>query len=472
MYFLNDTEFKPVFDAISSAGKTLGYDVYLVGGYVRDMFLNRPTKDIDVVCVGSGIKLAKAVAAFLDPTPRVTVYQRFGTAMFIHDNNNIEFVGARRESYDRSSRKPFVEDGTLREDQLRRDFTINALAISLNEDDYGQITDPFNGMEDLEARVIKTPVDPGRTFSDDPLRMLRAIRFATQLDFEIADETFDSIKEQAHRIEIISGERINAELEKIILSPEPSYGFDLLFQSGLLKLIFPELHDMQGVDKIRGIGHKDNFYHTLKVLDNLSMTTENYWLRWAAILHDIGKPPTKRFDPPNGWTFHAHEVVGARMAQTIFKRLKLPLGPQLKYVQKLIQLHQRPVSLAMETVSDSAVRRLVYDAGEDIDDLLLLCQADITSKNEKKVRQYLKNYEVLREKIKEVEEKDRLRNWQPPISGQVIMESFNLKPCREVGLIKDAIREAILEGEIPNEYEAAFALMIEEGNKLGLKKIE
>jgi len=408
---------REIFELIAEVSKDLGYPTYVVGGYVRDRLLSRPSKDIDIVCVGNGIALAEAIADRLVPKPKVAVYKRFGTAMFLHGNLEVEFVGARRESYRFDSRKPTVEDGSLEDDQNRRDLTINALAVSLNSENYGEIIDPFNGLVDLENKLLRTPLEPGRTFSDDPLRMMRAIRFATQLGFTIDPVTFNAIKVYKERIHIISQERITIELEKIMKSPKPSIGFKLLFDSGLLDIVFPEVSALYGVDIKKGVGHKDNFYHTIKVVDNICRNTKNIWLRWAALLHDIAKPPTKRFDPKAGWTFHGHEVVGAKMVPRIFRKLKLPMDSKMKYVQKLVRLHLRPISLTKENITDSAIRRLLFDAGDDIDDLMILCEADITSKNKNKVKRYLENYEMVRLKLKEVEEKDQLRNWQPPVSG-------------------------------------------------------
>lgn len=469
VFSIKDYE-KVIFEQVQSAAEELGYPVYIVGGYVRDRLLSRPSKDIDIVCVGDGIKLAHQVASRLRPSPHVAVYSRFGTAMIKHKDLEIEFVGARKESYSWDSRKPSVENGTLEDDQNRRDFTINALAVSLNAEDYGHILDSFNGLVHLEKKLIKTPKDPDKTFSDDPLRMMRAIRFATELDFEIVPETFKAIHRNKNRIHIISKERISGELNKIIASKKPSKGFRLLFESGLLALIFPELQAMQGVEIRNNIGHKDNFYHTLEVLDNIVRDTDNLWLRWAALLHDIAKPPTKRFDPVAGWTFHGHEALGAAMVPRIFKRLKLPLDHKMKYVQKLVALHLRPIALTSGEVTDAAVRRLIFEAGEDIDDLMTLCKADITSKNEGKVQRYRDNYEALKDKIREVEEKDHLRNWQPPISGEDIMNTFRLPPSREVGEIKNAIREAILDGVISNNYEDAYNFMIKKAREMNIQK--
>ncbi len=459
---------RKIFELIQLSAKELEYPVYVVGGYVRDRLLARESNDLDVVCVGDGIALAEKLATKLIPTPYIAVYRRFGTAMIRHKDIEIEFVGARKESYSIDSRKPAVENGTLEDDQNRRDFTINALAVSLNEDDYGEIKDPFNGFHDLENKIIRTPLDPDKTFADDPLRMMRAIRFSTQLDFEIEAVTLKSIAKNKHRISIVSKERISAELEKIILSDRSSKGFKLLFNTGLLHIIFPEMAALQGVEIRNNIGHKDNFYHTLEVLENVSKDSNNLWLRWAAILHDIAKPPTKRFDPELGWTFHGHEALGAAMVPRIFKKMKLPLDAKMKYVQKLVLLHLRPIALTNDKVSDSAVRRLLFDAGEFIDDLLTLCKADITSKNEGKVNRYKENYRVLHQKIKEVEEKDHLRNWQPPITGDDIMRIFKLPPSREVGILKTAIREAILDGVVNNNYDDAYAFMMQKARELNM----
>ena len=461
---------KKIFGLISETAEELNYPTYVVGGYVRDRLLGRPSKDLDIVCVGSGIRLAQALATRLRPVPRVAVYARFGTAMLRYRGVEIEFVGARKESYRQDSRKPAVEEGTLEDDQNRRDFTVNALAVSLNENDFGSIIDSFGGLKHLEDKVLKTPLEPGKTFSDDPLRMMRAIRFSAQLGFQVADETLKSIARHSNRIHIVSRERIMTELNKIIASDRTTEGFKMLYDTGLLKLIFPEMAALQGVEVRNGMGHKDNFYHTLEVLENLSKNTKNLWLRWAAILHDIAKPPTKRFHTKQGWTFHGHEVVGANMVPRIFKRLCLPLDAKMKYVQKMVRLHLRPISLTSENITDSAVRRLLFDAGDDIEDLMLLCQADITSKNKEKVKRYLKNYELVKERLIEVEKNDNIRNWEPPISGEIIMKTFNITPSRPVGDIKSAIREAILDGEIENDYDAAFAFMLEKGAEMGLGK--
>lgn len=459
---------KELFEVLNHAALKLGVPAFLVGGYVRDRLLNRPCTDIDVVCVGDGIQLARAVASLLSPCPQVTYYGRFGTAMLRHRGRQIEFVGARRESYSHDSRNPEVSPGTLEEDQLRRDFTVNALAISLQAGDFGTIIDPFDGLLHLEQKLLKTPAEPGKTFSDDPLRMLRAIRFAAQLNFRIEEETYRAISRHKNRISIVSQERITTEIEKILATRKPSSGFKLLFDTGLLDIIFPELAALQGVEVRAGIAHKDNFYHTLQVLDNVAGHSDNLWLRWAALLHDIAKPPTKRYNPQEGWTFHGHEHLGAAMVPRIFKKLRLPADQPMKYVQKLVRLHLRPISLTQEEITDSAVRRLLFETGDDIDDLMLLAEADITSKNEAKVSRYLDNYHHLRQRLVEIEEKDRLRNWQPPVSGQEIMEAFGIPPSREVGVIKSAIREAILDGIIPNEYKAAKQFMLSKGAEIGL----
>ncbi len=463
---------RKIFELISITAEELGYPTYVVGGYVRDRIMGRESKDIDIVCVGSGIRLAEALAAKLRPIPRIAVYRRFGTAMIKHKDLEIEFVGARKESYNHNSRKPVVEEGSLEDDQNRRDFTINAMAVSLNTADFGHIIDPFGGIYDIEKKNIQTPLEPGKTFSDDPLRMMRAIRFAAQLGFVIHPETLESIEKYRFRIGIVSNERITTEFNKILLSDKPSIGLELLFDTKLLELVLPELAALHGVEYRDGKGHKDNFYHTLQVVDNVARKSSNLWLLWAALLHDIAKPPTKRFEPNHGWTFHGHEVVGARWVPKIFKRMRLPLDLKMKYVQKLVRLHLRPISLTKEDITDSAIRRLLFDAGEDIDDLLILCNADITSKNENKVARIKKNYELVKQKLVEVEEKDRIRNWQPPISGEMIMETFNLTPCREVGVVKDAIREAILDGEIPNSFADAKLFMLKKGKELGLESRE
>lgn len=443
--------------------------VYVVGGFVRDKILNRDhKKDIDFVCLGSGIRLAKAVAAALPGSAHVSEFKNFGTAHFRYQGMEIEFVGARKESYRHDSRKPHVEDGTLQDDQLRRDFTINAMAISLNTPDMGHIIDPFNGMQDLEDRIIRTPLDPAITFSDDPLRMMRAIRFAAQLNFDIEEKSYAGIRETKHRISIISQERITDEFNKILLSPTPSLGLYYLSDSGLLELIFPELWNMHGTDIIDGKGHKDNFYHTLEVVDNISKLTDDLWLRWSALLHDIAKPVTKKFVAPNGWTFHGHEIVGARMTKKIFTQMKLPLQHELKRVQNIVSLHMRPISLTKENVTDSAIRRLLFEAGDDLEGLLLLCQADITTKNRLKIKKYKENFELVKQKLADVEARDNIRNFQPPVTGELIMETFAIKPGKEVGIIKEFVREAILDGHIPNEFNAAWQLMLDKGKELGL----
>jgi poly(A) polymerase len=459
----------PVFSVISRLAGEQNIQAYAIGGFVRDIFLNRPSKDIDIVIIGNGIAFAETVAAKLKV--KLAVYKNFGTASLKYHDLEVEFVGARKESYRRDSRKPIVENGTLDDDQKRRDFTINALAISLNPDTFGELLDPFNGITDLESKLIRTPLNPNETFSDDPLRMMRAIRFATQLNFRIDDIAVEAIKTTADRISIISQERITDELNKIILSPVPSIGFNYLFDTGLLHKIFPQMTALYGVDYVDGKGHKDNFYHTLQVLDNICETTNDLWLRWAAILHDIAKPATKRFEAGHGWTFHGHEDRGARMVPKIFAQLKLPLNEKMKQVQKLVQLHLRPIVLSQSIVTDSAVRRLLFEAGDDIEGLMLLCKADITTKNEYKVKKYRNNFELVQQKLKDVEERDSIRNWQPPVTGIDIMTMFGIKEGREVGIIKNQIREAILEGEIPNNRQAALNFTISKGLEIGLKVV-
>lgn len=453
------------------SAEILGIPCYVVGGYVRDKLLGRGSQDIDILAVGNGIALAQEVAGRLYPIPRISIFQRFGTAQIVHGSLNLEFVGARKESYREDSRKPMVEDGSLEDDLRRRDFTINAMAVSMNEDDFGQLIDMFDGMKHLEMKLIKTPLEPERTFSDDPLRMLRAIRFANQLDYSIDPVTFNGIIQSADRISIISMERISMELEKIILCERPSTGFKLLHQAGLLKFLLPELTALEGVEYIDGKGHKDNFYHTLMVLDNVAVKSDNVWLRWAALFHDIGKPATKRFNGKQGWTFHGHDLLGASMLPRIFKRLRLPIDHRLKYVQNLVRLHLRPISLTKEEITASAIRRVLFEAGSDIDDLMILCEADITSKKPEKVKTILENYQLVRTKMVEIEKKDQLRNWQPPIDGQEIMETFGLKPSLQVGTIKLAIREAILDGKIENDYDQARSFMLEEAARMGLKPV-
>jgi len=462
----------PVLEVVAKASAELGVDAYIIGGFVRDLILKRGSKDIDIVSVGSGIELAELVASRLGPEVHVSVYKTFGTAQIRQGDLEIEFVGARKESYTPDSRKPAVEDGTLQDDQNRRDFTINAMGISLNKTTFGDLIDPFDGIRDLKKKIIRTPLAPDITFSDDPLRMMRAIRFASQLNFDIEPDTFEAIIKMKDRIAIVSAERISDELNKIILSPTPSYGFKLLYHAGLLAIIFSEMVELQGVENIGGKGHKDNFYHTLQVLDNVSQHTDDLWLRWAAILHDIAKPATKKFDKKVGWSFHNHEEVGARMVPVIFRRMKLPQNEKMKFVKKLVRLHLRPIVLSKEQITDSAMRRLLVEAGEDIEALMKLCRADITSKNPDKVKKYLHNFDLVEQKLKDLEERDKLRNFQPVITGEIIMETFGLKPAREVGLIKEVIREAILEGIIPNEFEKAYAFMVEEGRKMGLATVD
>jgi poly(A) polymerase len=458
-----------ILEKVAAAAHELGVETYLIGGFVRDKLLGRPTKDADIVCVGDGIELARVVAAHFQPVPSVNYFKNFGTAHIKVDDFDIEFVGARKESYRLESRNPDIMPGTIEDDQNRRDFTINAMAISLNEKDHGKLIDPFNGLKDLEKKIIKTPLLPEQTFSDDPLRMMRAIRFATQLNFEIEKNTFQAIKENAGRINIVSRERVTDELNKIILSEKPSVGFDLLYRSGLLQQFFPQMTELAGAEYVDGHGHKDNFYHTIQVLDNVAVATGDLWLRWAAVLHDIAKPITKRFEEGHGWTFHGHEVIGGRMVPKLFAQLKLPQHEKMRFVKKMVELHLRPISLTKESITDSAIRRLLFDAGDDFESLMVLCEADITSKNKQKVKRYLENFRAVRQRSREVEEKDHVRNWQPPVTGEKIMELFGLPPSKPVGILKDALKEAMLDGVIPNTYEDALSFIIKKAGEIGLK---
>jgi poly(A) polymerase len=466
---LTDNEIS-IFKKVAAAAENTGVECYVIGGFVRDKILGRPTKDIDIVCVGDGIALAEETAKQFDHLPQVNIFKTYGTAQLKFGDTELEFVGARKESYNFESRNPMVKEGTLQDDQNRRDFTINAMGISLNRKDFGELNDPFDGMGDLERKIIRTPLAPSETFSDDPLRMMRAIRFASQLQFEIEKNTLEAITTNAKRITIITKERISDELNKILLSKKPSVGFDLLYKTGLLNIIFPQMVLLAGAEFVDGYGHKDNFYHTLQVIDNIAETTDDLWLRWAAVLHDIAKPATKKFEEGHGWTFHGHEVVGGRMVSKIFAQLKLPANEKMKFVRKMVEMHLRPISLTKENITDSAIRRLLFDAGEDIDSLMKLCNADITSKNQKKVKRFLENFEMVRKRCAEVEESDSIRNWQPPITGEIIMETFKLPPSKNVGIIKDAIRNAILDGEIPNNYEAAYTFMIAKAKEIGINK--
>jgi poly(A) polymerase len=455
-----------IFKQIATAAKNIGVESYVIGGFVRDKILGRVTKDIDVVCVGDGIALAEEAAKLFGKNIVVNIFKTYGTANIKFEDEEIEFVGARKESYREESRNPIVEIGTLEDDQLRRDFTINAMGISLNEKDFGNLVDPFDGLGDIERKILKTPLAPTQTFIDDPLRMMRGIRFAAQLQFTLEEKTLQAIAHNASRIKIITKERIAEELNKILMSKKPSIGFDLLYKTGLLHIIFPQMVALAGAEFVDGYGHKDNFYHTLQVVDNICETTDDLWLRWAAVLHDIAKPNTKKFEEGHGWTFHGHEAVGARMVPKIFAQLKLPQNEKMRFVQKMVEMHLRPISLTKENITDSAIRRLLFDAGEDIDSLMKLCNADITSKNKQKVKRFLENFEMVRKRCIEVEATDNLRNWQPPITGEIIMETFNLKPSKDVGLIKDAIRNAILDGEVSSDYDAAYAYMLEVSKKI------
>lgn len=468
MYIVCNYKEKEVLQKIAETADRLSMPCYLIGGFVRDKILGRQTKDMDIVCVGDGIKLAEKVSAKFSPAPEVHFFKNFGTAQIKTNDLEIEFVGARKESYNFDSRKPAIQSGTIEDDQNRRDFTINAMAISLNKNNFGELIDPFNGINDLQLKKIQTPLAPAQTFSDDPLRMMRAIRFAAQLNFKIEPKTFEAICENANRIQIISGERIVEELNKILMTAKPSIGFNLLYKSGLLKIIFPQLTELAGAEYIDGLGHKDNFYHTLQVVDNISANTNDLWLRWAAVLHDIAKPATKKFEEGHGWTFHGHEVVGGKMVPKIFAKLKLPQNEKMRFVRKLVELHLRPISLTKENITDSAIRRLLFDAGEDFEALMTLCEADITSKNKTKVKRYIENFEMVRKRCTEVEEKDQLRNWQPPITGEIIMQVFNLQPSKQVGNLKNAIREAILDGIIPNDYNAAYNYMLQKATDFGI----
>lgn len=461
----------PIFTVISELADKIDQETYVIGGFVRDLILNRPSPDIDVVTIGSGIRLAEMVARKLGPNIQVNVFKNFGTAMLKYQSLEVEFVGARKESYQEDSRNPIVEDGTLEEDQNRRDFTINTLAICLNKNRFGELIDPFGGIQDIENKIVRTPLEPGITFSDDPLRMMRAIRFATQLGFSIEVKTLEAISLNKKRIHIISKERIGEELNKIILSSRPSVGFKLLDKTGLLEIIFPELHLLKGQEVVNGIGHKDNFFHTLEVLDRIAPNTNNLWLRWSALLHDIAKPITKKYYAQVGWTFYSHNFIGAKMIPAIFKQMKFPLNEKMKYVQKIVELHMRPIVLSEEEVTDSAIRRLLFEAGDDIDDLMTLCEADITSKNQEKVKKYYNNFQLVRQKLKDLEEKDHIRNFQPPVTGETIMEVFGLGPCKEIGMIKTAIKDAILDGIIQNDHDQAFQYMLQKANEMGLKPL-